>query len=485
MVSARARFACLAVALASAACSRLGNEPAWNPEPLAPAASSRPWTPVAPAPPPPAPALPVPEVGRVYDLAALIDLALRANPETRISWEQARAAAARAGIADGAYWPVVQFVAQGGYARNQVLVPGGAIFTDGPYLTPTATLDWTLLDFGRREADLDRALEELRQANFQFNRRLQAVAFAVQQSFYSFDASRSEVEAQLATLQAAVKVQQAAEERLARGLATRTEVLLARQERARAEYQVQAARRAVADSHARLAEALGVSPASPLEVAPLSADPLPTGLRESVEQAIDRALLMRPDLSARLAQLRAREAEVRRARANFLPELGVNAQIGGTGGRFRAEGSPDRFDYLEPTYGAYLQFSWTLFEGFARENAVRLAEARRGRAEAELAALQLETLRSVWKTYADVKVALLQYDFAVALLAASEDAYEAALEGYRSGLADIVELLSGERDLAQARSIAIQSRAELLRSAAALAFAVGDGEASLLDARVR
>ena len=49
---------------------------------------------------------------------------------------------------------------------------------------------------------------------------------------------------------------------------------------------------------------------------------------------------------------------------------------------------------------------------------------------------------------------MLQVDFAEALLAASQDAYEAAFTSYTAGLADILDLLAAERDLARARMTA-------------------------------
>jgi outer membrane protein len=129
----------------------------------------------------------------------------------------------------------------------------------------------------------------------------------------------------------------------------------------------------------------------------------------------------------------------------------------------------------ETEYGAFLRFEWKLFDGFERENALREAAALRGAADADLAALELRAIREVWKTYADVKTALRKHEYALALLAASQEAYEATLESYRSaGLASVLDLLAAERDLARARTTEIQSRADLLTSSAALTFAAGD-----------
>ena len=58
-------------------------------------------------------------------------------------------------------------------------------------------------------------------------------------------------------------------------------------------------------------------------------------------------------------------------------------------------------------------------------------------------------------------------------LAASQEAYDANLKTYGVGLSDIVELLTAERDLATARYTLIQSRADLLTTAARVAYAAG------------
>src|SRR5262249_26465079 len=365
-------------------------ERARDPSSLAPPAIEHPWTPppenAAAAPMPALTAAPDPE--RVYDLPALVDLALRANPATRLAWQQARAAAARVGISESAWLPVLAVRAAGGTARVEHRTETGPVFTAGPSATSLLTLQWTLLDFGRRAADDERAWQELLATNFQFNRTHQEVTFAVERTFYAYDASRARVEAAEATLASAVAVAQAPGGRMAHGLATQTEVLLARQERARAQFDLQAARRGVADTQAALAEGLGISPGAMPRTVLLAELPLPTGLSESVDATMDRALASRPDLASRLPPPRARHPEVRRARAEFMPRIGLTGSGGGTAGRFTPQHVDQTFSYAEPLYTGFLEFSWTLFEGFARENAVRAAEAGRGEAEAAITQLQ-------------------------------------------------------------------------------------------------
>lgn len=476
----------LLVIAALPACTPVSTRVATDPLSNSPAGPTRPWDGSGPAYPPGGVdatrraaaefpgvvADPDPDV--TYDVGGLIDLALRINPQTRQSWEQARGAAARLGVAGGAYLPTLTLLAAAGYEQQENLAGTGPVFVTGPQVEPGIDLEWLLIDFGRRDADYDRALQQLLGANLQFNRVHQRVAYDVQRALYAYDAAQAQVDAAEATLTAAAAVEAEAVARLDRGLATRTEMLLARQEKARAAYEVQAAVRLAADGQAALAEVLGVSPTAPLRVQELSALPLPSRLSKSVEAVIDRALVQRPDLAASLADLRARAAEVRRAQAQFLPRIELAGGVGGLIGEYSPQDTPKHFHYAEPIYAGLVRFSWDLFEGFARRNRVIEAEAQRGAAAAALSALQLRILRDVWKAYADVQAAFLQYEFAEALLRASQDAYEAALLSYRNGLATIVDLLDAERGLARARTAIVTSRAEVLTTAATLAFAAGD-----------
>ena len=76
-----------------------------------------------------------PDRTRAYDLPALIDLAQRLNPMTRVQWQAACAAAARVGIAEGAYLPTLSAVAMASDGQ----LPG--YDKTGPFLVRTAVAE--------------------------------------------------------------------------------------------------------------------------------------------------------------------------------------------------------------------------------------------------------------------------------------------------------------------------------------------------------
>lgn len=466
------------LAAGTSACGMV--ETAREPYRAAPPSPVTPWKPsAAPADVRPAPgvARPRPDVplDKPYALVDLIDLAQRTNPETRRAWEEARAAAARRGQAAAAYFPSLVVATVGGQSRVVDRGPDGTFTVEGQGVVPQARLGYLVLDFGRRDANIEVARQELLGANLAFNRKHQEITYLVSRSYFTFGASREQVAAQRATLDSATAVERAVNARFEQGLATRPDLLLAIQEKARAAFELQRAMGTVEDARAALADSIGIEPTVPIEVVDVSSVPLPDGLTTTVEQVIDRALARRPDLAQRLADLRAREAAQKRARADFWPTLSFSGTASQHVARYNVSGVARTFTESETGYGALLSVDWNLFDGFARENAVREATSRRNAAAADLAASELKAVREVWKAYADVKTALAKYEFAQALLTASEQAYAATLESYeQAGLATVLDLLAATRDLANARSTALATRAEVLTTTAALAFAAGD-----------
>jgi outer membrane protein len=465
--SARAGVAAL-IGLASAASPACASVP-WRAEQAAPPSSAQIFVDDSPGVDAPAPP---PALDRAHDyaLVELIDLAQRSNPETRQAWERARAAAARLGRAEAVYLPSLTLLVTGGAQRLAFPSPTGSFSIAGPFVEPDLRLAWTLLDVSRF-AEVSEARARIVAANFTFSRKHQEVLFAVARAYYAVDASRAQLEAARATLRSAVLVEEATQARLDVGLATRPELLLVREERTRAEFDVEGAIGAIHTAEGALAESVGVAPDPPLKVA-VWAQPEPARLASSVEEVMAATLAARPDLKARRAEVTAREADERSARGRFAPRLSLETETGYQLWSYRSiPGSS--FALSTPTLDAHLRLEWSLFQGYADVELLHEAQAERAESEAALVADSLRAQRETWTAYFDVKTAERKVEFGDALLAASEEAYAATLETYRRGLGTLVELLTAERDLASARGTAIASHTELLTAAAALTLAIG------------
>ncbi len=411
-----------------------------------------------------------------YDLPALVDLALHSNPETRVSWEEAKAAAARLERNRSAWYPTLTAMAFGQYFKTSFPIPGGALVSNGYASFGSLDLAWTLFDFGRREALVDAGAQRLSAANFAFNRKHQEIAYRVATSFFAYQAALAKIMAAQQTFEAARAGSASVQAKLGKGLATRPDLLLAIQEQAKASYDLQDAHSSEIQAHADLTANLGISPSYSLQLINLNQLPLPEGLIQSVEKIVDQALEQRPDLMARLAELRAREAEVKKARAEFWPKFSLGGKVGNQywGNVHTNPPGNETYSASNMVGSAMLTMEWTLFDGFERSNAVHEAEAKKNASNAQLDVLRLEITRDIWKAYADTKTTLEKREYALALLKAAEESYAATQESYTQGFSTVIELLSAQKDLARARYTEIDSRASLLRSAATLVYAAGE-----------
>ena len=417
-----------------------------------------------------------------YQLDELVDLAQRLNPETRVAWERARQAAIGIGLVESEYYPVLTLAALGGYQSQAFpapkdVAPSGFFRADLEQALPSLNLRWLLLDFGRRGNLKDAARQRLLAANLGFNRTHQHIVFQVQRAFFAQTSLFAKIAVAESAVESARNVRDAAESRLQNGLATLPEVALARQQEAQAEFDLEDVRSRERDAQVRLADSVGLPPTTPIQVADFAALPAPAALEDSVDKLIDRALEQRPDLIAKVAEVRAKEAVVRRARAAQWPTLSLVADANLLTGRVQVTGGhapTGWFGATEPGYGVGLALTWNVFEGGATRRRIELADAERRAAEDEMIASRDKAVREVWTAYTDVKLALRRLDTAAALLDASQKSYDATLESYRNGLETLTNLLVARRELSHARFVELETGLQLREASAALAFSTGE-----------
>jgi outer membrane protein TolC len=192
-----------------------------------------------------------------------------------------------------------------------------------------------------------------------------------------------------------------------------------------------------------------------------------------VNKLIDLALSQRPDLVAKLANVRAKEAEIRRVRAEYYPKVALDAHVSETELDVSIAGSR-YFGDNKPTYGAFVTATVPIFDGFARRHKMEMAEADLRGAQNELAGARDTAVREVWKAYTDFNTALRKQDSAAKLLSASQNAFDAVLESYRNGLSTYPEILNAQRNLTAARSVSHDTQSEIFTAATALALSTGE-----------
>lgn len=413
------------------------------------------------------------DANKSYTLAELIDLAQLHNPATRVAWEEAKVKAASLGIARSALYPTIAAVALASTIRQAALI--GEFFhrqTVGLF-EPTVHVEYLIFDFGGRGGAIDVAKANLLASNLAFNDTHRKVIFQVASAYYRLLNAKGQREAAEVSLKNAQTVEEDAQSRLNNGLATKPDLLEATAARTQSDYDLQAAIGAEDIARGDLATALGLPPETPFQVQDIQQLGTPNAMADSVDQEIDRAFAQRPELMEQVARVRAANASIKQARSTYFPVLSFS----GDGGLARAYGQQDLLPghYAQgETWDANLQLKWTLFDGTRREHQVAQAEAEKRSAQASIDQLRDQIGNEVWAAYSNMKTALRQQQAAAALLTASDQSYEAARESYGYGVRNLLDVVSAQRTLAQARSEDILARTQLLLDVANLAFQTGD-----------
>jgi len=410
---------------------------------------------------------------KTYSLSELIDLAEAHNPATRTAWERARSQAAALGITRSELYPTLAAAALSQTESGQAFL-GNRFFGQTTQTFELALdLNYTVFDFGARSGRIDAARARLLSANFAFNDTHRTVINLVQQAFYRLLSAIGQEDAARASLSNAKAVENAAEERLTNGLATLPDLLEARSATAQAEYDLQAVVGAEEIARGDLATAVGTSASVAIKVQPLDQLPTPDSIGETAEQAINRAFAQRPDLMQQAAEIRAANATLKEARAAYYPSLGLNVSPA-VPSLYAIQRPFDWSHTADLTGRVSFNLKWTVFDGGARKSRAAQAQADIHAAEAQTNLKKNQIADEVWTAYSNLNTAFRQHRTAIALLEAASQSYNAALESYKYGLRNLLDVTAAQRSLAQARSADVFARTQVLTAVADLAFATGD-----------
>ena len=267
--------------------------------------------------------------GRVLTLGDCIKLALVSDPQTRSTWEAIRSAAARVGEEKSAYLPSADLSA-GAVRQKQVtsqsLQAGQPTETDDLF-DAAFGLSYLLFDGGQRSARVSRARADLQALGFQHNTTLQDVALQVEQSHYSFLASRWSLQVAEETVRNAEYHVRLSQARFDNGLALRSDVLKAETERADANLSLVSARNTRRIAEGTLVSALGLKVSIPIEIADIPESTYPHEV-ENMGQLLEEAAKNRPELLAAVAKVKSVESAIQEAISQYWPKVTANAGYG-------------------------------------------------------------------------------------------------------------------------------------------------------------
>jgi len=402
------------------------------------------------------------------NLAELIDIGLQNNPTTKQTWANARIASAQYGQSLSSFYPNVQFTSQ--YTRQRGEFIQGGSLPPIPYLTTTAgpdcTLTYTLFDFGQRTSQSIAAREALYAADWTHNQQIQAVIQLVMNDYYSYIYQIKVQRSMEANLENAKASLDAANQRFALGLAALGDVAQARTQYLQSKINLTTQRQTVENAFAALATDLGLPANVGFKVHAMPEEIESAPCLESVDALVALAQTRRPDLLAAEATIRSKELLVKNARRAVYPVIATNFDVG-----------KYWFDHgrqeSRPHWTAELTISFPIFQGFYYKNGIKKAEANLEYSRAAFLQTELSIIQMVTTAHMSVKTSALNLKDTDEYLQSAQTQFEISLSGYKAGVATILDLLSSQSALADARSQKASAQRAWYSALAEIAYATG------------
>lgn len=440
------------------------------------------------------------ENNQPLQIADLIDVALQNNPTTRGTWANARAAAYGVKMSESLLFPTLNvqsalthehlyldekpFIGLAGNEGRDVQhsstinvarqlgcsAPcgdiGGSNCDTTNCETNSLNLNYLLLDFGGRCATIEAARQALYISDWLHNRQIQEVLLAVLEAYYTHEGLVNLLIARQYDLKNAEENVRSARALFDSGVVTKLDLLQAETNLLNTQLNVVELQGQADVTRGRLITRLGLPADTSLKIAPFP-DQIPLEqITESVEELIQVAKEQRPDLAATYANLQQTRSEVTIARSSGLPSLEANVNW------------QNNIYFKNPSFNnralcASLVLNIPLFNGFFFYNQTRQAQERVRVACATIKETELQVILDVITSYSNYRTAVESLKYSEEYLKYSQETYDAALMSYNEGIGTILDLLSAQQTLADARAQKVEARTKWAVSLVGMAFSTG------------
>jgi TolC family type I secretion outer membrane protein len=406
-----------------------------------------------------------PQFSHPFTLVELTDMALSNNPQTKLAWAEIRSSQAGVELARAGYWP--QISAEYSYSRNR-----SRNFTGGSNLAltnygPSLSLSYLLWDFGSRSGTLDAANYARTAAELSNSQTLQNVILAVEQDYYQVLGLQALTVADELSVKDAETILDAAQQNQKSGLATVGDLYQAEAALAGAQLALQTAQGQLAVVQGTLAVEVGFPANTDIKLAPWNKTVTPVIPTQSVETLLAQARQARPELLASKASEQRAIANLEATKGRGLPSLSLAANASQT----HTAGSG--ISQTANSYSAGLTLSIPLFAGFGDQAANQQAQAAVDVSQATTAQLQQQVELEVWQAYQNLHTAAVTLVTAEVQVKSAQQAEDVETARYHIGLDPILNLLTAQTTLANARVQQVQARLNWFTALAALGHAVG------------
>lgn len=412
-----------------------------------------------------------PILGEDNSLGDLFDIALCNNPATKISWADAKGAAATYGENLSTYLPSFSFDGQFNATRQGFVFDNhhgvsSFLMNNQIQYGPIVSLSYLLFDGGERKAKAGKYFWLLQQSNFLHNQSIQNVMRDVASSYYRYLAYKAQYQADIEDLENAEEAFKAAADKYKAGIFSITDMLQAKTNYLQKKVNLTLSKNTQDNSYVSLMTTLSLpSDAPPVELKSFPETIAAAPFSGELTELIHLAKSCRSEyLAAKASVLSARE-DVKMAEAEILPKLNLTACAGEY---WYQKGYKD-----SGNYDVMLDLSFPVFSGFYYRNLIKKKKAMLEEANSTLYQTELSIIEEIKTALNDFQTSKEMIEDTQSYLEAAQIENDAMLKKYKHGIVTILDLLSAQAFLADAKSQYISAQKDYYTSIINLSFATG------------
>src|SRR5207302_2176773 len=382
----------------------------------------------------------------VLTLEKAMELALSNHPSLRVASGTQAINEALVGQAQSGFYPQVS--AQSGYQRTTANPTRN--FTGSPlpratrgdtfgYYQNNVTLNQLLYDFGTTKSQVDTARFNLQAANANAETTVQTVVINVQQAYFSLQQAQRLVKVNEEALTQFKQHLDLARGRFKAGVAAKVDVTTAEVDLSNAQLNLITAKNNALVARVTLNNAMGIQTTNPYRVLDPSRG---EAYQVTLDEAVARAMRLRPEMISQRAQERAAAAAIKAAQGNFFPTVTSSANYSYNGVEFP------------------LVYNWSvagtvnipIFSGFLTKQQVAQARANLLKTKANGDVLGQTILLEVNQALLNLEAARERLKLTAVTVEQAKERL-ALVEGrYKAGLSNAVEVTDAEVALVTAQT---------------------------------
>ncbi|MBR5598580.1 MAG: TolC family protein [Alphaproteobacteria bacterium] len=329
-------------------------------------------------------------------------------------------------------------------------------------------LSMLLYDFGGRTARIDSFKSYLKNSGFEYNKSLQDLILSIHTSYFKLLGAKEDLTSAKANEAMYKKSYDEASRKYDVGMVALNDKLQTQTSYEQSKLKVIETSNYVKLYEGELAIILNLSPLTTfkLKTPPKDRDLTALDEKDTLDKIIGQAIKTRAEIKAQVEVVNQTNAKLRDLRSSRYGSFSLTASSGYN------NSWNDNKSYIKDNQIG-INYRLPLFTGFDTSHKITSAKNKRQKERYLLDEVKNQIKNEVWSAYHNYKTALKSYEVSKKLLKSAQENEKVAFKSYEIGKTDIINLLTAESQLADARDTLVNAFYNVLISKATLYRSIG------------